>query len=212
MPIPAPLDVGVLGRADYEPVWRQMQAYTDDRGPETPDAVWYVEHPPVFTQGLNGRPEHVLAPGDIPVVAIDRGGQITYHGPGQLVVYPMLDLRRRRIGVRDLVTALEQSVVDTLAEYRIDGAARADAPGVYVDGRKVASIGLRVRRGCSYHGLAFNVNLDLEPFSRINPCGFKGLEVTSLAELGVTDDLDAVRERFHPHLLRHLGQTTSHDA
>ena len=211
MPIAAPLDVGVPGRGDYETVWRQMQAYTDERGPETPDAIWYVEHPPVFTQGLNGRPEHLLAPGDIPVVAIDRGGQITYHGPGQLVVYPMLDLRRRRLGVRDLVTALEQSVVDTLEEYGIDGAARADAPGVYVDGRKIASVGLRVRRGCSYHGLAFNVNLDLEPFSRINPCGFRDLEVTRLADLGVDDDLDAVRKRFHPHLLRHIGQTTALD-
>lgn len=205
-PAPPRLQTRALGLSDYEPVWRDMQAFTNERGPATPDAVWYVEHPPVFTQGLNGRPEHVLAPGDIPVVAIDRGGQITYHGPGQLVVYPLLDLKRRRLGVRELVTALEHSVIDTLQEYGIESAARADAPGVYVDGRKIASVGLRVRRGCSYHGLAFNIDMDLEPFSRINPCGFEGLEVTQLADLGTTDGPDAVRQRFHPHLMRHIRE------
>ena len=173
-----------LGRRGYEPVWRAMQAFTDGRDAATPDEVWTVEHDPVFTLGQAGRPEHVLAAGDIPVLKVDRGGQVTYHGPGQLVVYPLLDLARAKLGVRDYVCALEQAVIDTLAHWNIDGARRDGAPGVYVAGAKVAALGIRVRRGRAFHGLAFNVAMDLEPFARINPCGYAGLSVASLADLG----------------------------
>ncbi|MGD8380422.1 MAG: lipoyl(octanoyl) transferase LipB [Gammaproteobacteria bacterium] len=198
-----------LGRCDYEPVWRRMQAFTAQRTPETADEIWLLEHPPVFTLGLNGKREHVLAAGDIPVIDIDRGGQVTYHGPGQLVVYPLLDLKRRRLGVRQLVMALEQAVIDTLAGYGIEALARRDAPGVYVEGRKIASLGLRVRRGCSYHGLAFNVGMDLEPFQRINPCGYAGLEVTQVSELGGPGEVARVAEDLKPHLLSRLGDGVS---
>ncbi len=198
-----------LGRVEYEPTWRAMQRFTDARGEETPDEVWFLEHPPVFTQGMAGKAEHVLAAGDIPVVQIDRGGQVTYHGPGQLVVYPLLDLRRLKLGVRELVVALEQAVIGLCAEHGIEAAGRRDAPGVYVGGRKLASIGLRVRRGGSYHGLALNVNGDLEPFSRINPCGYAGLEVTRLADLGVTLGLRDVAARLAPRLARTLGMRGS---
>lgn len=194
-----------LGRVDYEPTWRAMQALTDARAAQTRDEIWFLEHPPVFTLGLNGKPEHVLMPGDIPVVQIDRGGQVTYHGPGQLVVYPLLDLRRLKLGVRELVMALENAVIDTVAEWNILAAARRDAPGVYVDGVKLASIGLRIRRGCTYHGLAFNVCMDLEPFTRINPCGYQGLQVTDLKRLGVALDVPQVARRFAPKLLMALG-------
>ena len=193
-----------LGRRDYEPVWRAMQAFTDTRTDVTPDEIWFTEHEPVFTLGLNAAQEHVLAPGDIPVIQIDRGGQVTYHGPGQLMVYPLVDLHRASLGVRDLVTALEQSVIDLVAEYGIAASSRCDAPGVYVDNCKLASIGLRIRRGASFHGMALNVNADLEPFSRINPCGFKGLEMTDLARLGGDRDLATVRDRLLPQLLKHL--------
>jgi lipoyl(octanoyl) transferase len=174
-----------LGRVAYAPTWRAMQSFTDERGPGTADELWFLEHEPVFTQGLNGRPEHVLDPGDIPVVGIDRGGQVTYHGPGQLVLYALVDLKRRRLGIRDLVVALEQSVVALAAQHGVVAEGRREAPGVYVEGRKLASIGLRVRRGASYHGLALNVDLDLEPFRRINPCGMAGLAMTRLADLGI---------------------------
>lgn len=194
-----------LGLCDYEPIWRDMQAYTDQRGPESPDQVWLLQHPPVFTVGLNGSMQHVLAPGDIPVIKIDRGGQVTYHGPGQLVVYPLLDLRRRKMGVRELVSGLEQAVVGTLADFSVSAASRPDAPGVYVDGRKIASLGLRIRRGCSYHGLAFNIDVDLEPFGRINPCGFSNLEVTSLAKLGGPPDLEVVSRALKTRLANFLG-------
>jgi lipoyl(octanoyl) transferase len=193
-----------LGRVAYEPTWRAMQRFTDGRGAETPDEVWFLEHPPVFTQGMAGRAEHVLAPGDIPVVPIDRGGQVTYHGPGQLVVYPLLDLRRLGLGIRDLVVALEQSVIDLCAAHGIEAAGRRDAPGVYVGGRKLASIGLRVRRGGSYHGLALNVNGDLEPFTRINPCGHAGLEMTRLADLGVAPGVREVAVELAPRLAGRL--------
>lgn len=196
-----------LGRQDYEPVWRAMQAYTDTRTAESPDELWLLQHPPVFTQGLNGRPEHLLDPGAIPVIQVDRGGQVTYHGPGQVVAYVLLDLKRRGLGVRELVTTLEQSVIDLLADYGIDAQARRDAPGVYVAGRKIASLGLRVRRGCSYHGLSLNVAMDLAPFRRINPCGYQGLEVTQLAELGGPTDTAAVEEALLSHLVRLLGYT-----
>lgn len=197
--------VRALGRSDYEPLWRAMQSFTDRRNAETPDELWFTEHPPVFTLGLNASREHLLAPGDIPIVQADRGGQVTYHGPGQLMVYPLLDLKRARLGVRDLVTALEQSVVDLVAAAGIRAIARKDAPGVYVDGRKIASVGLRIRRGASYHGMALNIDVDLEPFSRINPCGFEQLEVSDLRALGVATDRDVIQQKILAHLLRHLG-------
>ena len=197
--------VRALGRCDYEPLWRRMQAFTDTRDAATSDEIWFVEHPPVFTLGLNAAREHLLAPGDIPVIQIDRGGQVTYHGPGILMIYPLLDLRRARIGVRPLVTALEQSVVDLAAEFGIAAASRCDAPGVYADGVKFASVGLRIRRGASFHGMALNVDADLEPFQRINPCGFDDLDVTDLRRLGADLTLDTTRDRLLPHLLRHLG-------
>jgi len=193
-----------LGRQTYEPVWRAMQEFTNTRDETTPDEIWFTEHDSVFTLGLNTAPEHLLAPGDIPVIQIDRGGQVTYHGPGQLMIYPLIDLRRAELGVRDLVTALEQSVVDLAADYGIDAASRCDAPGVYVDDIKLASVGLRIRRGASFHGMALNVDVDLEPFSRINPCGFEGLELTDLTRLGADSNLGIVRDRLLPHLLRHL--------
>lgn len=205
--IPEPVDkivIRPLGLQDYEPVWRGMQQFTDERDRYTRDEIWFTEHPPVFTLGLNAGREHLLAPGDIPVMQIDRGGQVTYHGPGQLMVYPLLDLKRAALGVRDLVTALEQAAVDLVAEYGIEAASRADAPGVYVAGRKIASVGLRVRRGSSYHGMALNIDVDLEPFSRINPCGFSDLEVTDLRRLGVGAGAVEIRDRLQAHLLRHL--------
>ena len=198
------LIVRELGRQAYEPVWRAMQEFTDTRGPDTRDEIWFCEHEPVFTLGLNTAPEHLLAPGEIPVVQIDRGGQVTYHGPGQLMIYPLIDIRRAGVGVRQLVTALEQSVVDVAAEQGIEAASRCDAPGVYVAGAKLASVGLRIRRGASFHGMALNVDVNLEPFSRINPCGFRGLEVTDLGRLGGETDLAKVQSALLPRLLRHL--------
>ncbi len=192
------------GRQDYVPLWREMQAFTDSRNASTEDEIWFTEHPPVFTLGLNASKEHLLAPGDIPVVQIDRGGQVTFHGPGQLMVYPLIDLRRANIGVRKLVTALEQSVVDLAAEHGISAMARADAPGVYVSGDKLASVGLRIRRGASYHGMALNVEVDLEPFQRINPCGYAELEMTDLHHQGMALGLEETSEKLLPHLLRHL--------
>jgi lipoyl(octanoyl) transferase len=193
------------GQQDYVPLWREMQAFTDNRDEATPDEIWFVEHPPVFTMGLNASKEHLLAPGDIPVVQIDRGGQVTFHGPGQLMVYPLIDLRRSNIGVRTLVTALEQSVVDLVAEFNVEAAARADAPGVYVNGEKLASVGLRIRRGASFHGMALNVDIDLEPFSRINPCGYAELQMTDLNRLGINVQLEETAEKLLPHFLQHVG-------
>lgn len=194
-----------LGRREYEPLWREMQQFTDQRSQTTPDEIWFTEHPPVFTLGLNASREHLLAPGDIPVIQIDRGGQVTYHGPGQLMIYPLIDLKRAKLGVRDLVTALEQTIVDLAASFDLEAAARADAPGVYVAGRKLASVGLRVRRSASYHGMALNVDVDLAPFSRINPCGFSGLELTDLKRLGVCNPMQDIADRVLQHLLGHLG-------
>jgi lipoyl(octanoyl) transferase len=196
-----------LGRVDYEPTWRAMQRFTDERDEHIPDEIWFLEHPPVYTLGMNASPAHVLAPGDIPVVQIDRGGQVTYHGPGQLVVYPLVDLRRAKLGVRDLVTALESSVIDYVAELGVAAECRRSAPGVYVNDRKLASVGIRIRRGASYHGIAINVNLDAEPFSRINPCGYAGLEVTRLADLTRVQSVDEAAKGLEPHLLRALGFT-----
>jgi lipoyl(octanoyl) transferase len=193
-----------LGLLEYEPTWRAMQRFTDERGADTPDEIWLLEHPPVFTLGMNASRDHLLAPGDIPVVQIDRGGQVTYHGPGQLVIYPLVDLRRAGLGVRDIVTALERSIVDYAAELGLSAECRRSAPGVYVDGRKLASVGIRVRRGASYHGIALNVSTDLEPFRRINPCGYAGLEMTRLADLSEVDSVQLAAAALSPHLLRRL--------
>ena len=186
------VDVRDLGRTDYQTVFEAMRSFTEARGEDTVDEVWLTEHHPVFTQGQAGKAEHVLAPGDIPVVQTDRGGQVTYHGPGQIVGYLLFDLRRMGVSVRGLVTGIEEAVVNLLAEYGIEGAPRADAPGVYVGGAKVAALGLRVRRGYSYHGLSLNVNMDLEPFSRINPCGLLGMEVTQISDLGGPAEIELV--------------------
>jgi lipoyl(octanoyl) transferase len=197
-----------LGEADYEETLAAMRRFTDERGADTPDELWLLQHPRVFTQGQAGRAEHVLAPGAIPVVQVDRGGQVTYHGPGQWVVYLLIDLKRRSLGVRELVSLIERAIVVVLGGYGIEAAADPARPGVYVDGAKIASLGLRVRRGCSYHGLALNVNLDLEPFGRINPCGYEGLAVTSMAALlpGEAPDEDAVGEALLAALAAELGE------
>ena len=199
-----PYIVRDLGLVEYEPTWRAMQRLTDERGPDTPDEIWFLEHPPVFTLGMNASRDHLIAPGDIPVVQIDRGGQVTYHGPGQLVVYPLVDLRRAGLGVRDIVTALERSVVDYAAQLGIVAEYRSKAPGVYVDGRKLASVGIRVRRGASYHGVAINISTDLEPFRRINPCGYPDLEMTRLADLSAVDSVAEAAEALQPYVLKHL--------
>jgi lipoyl(octanoyl) transferase len=198
------ITVRQLGRVAYAESLAAMREFTDERDADTRDEIWLLEHEPVFTLGLNADPTHVLAPGDIPVVHADRGGQVTYHGPGQLVVYALIDLGRARLGVRDLVSALEQSVIALVADYGIDATARCDAPGVYVGGRKLASVGLRVRRGCSYHGLSLNVAMDTEPFTRINPCGFDDLSVTQLAEFGAPTDLLDVGNALAARLLPRL--------
>ncbi len=185
-----------LGRAEYEPTWRAMQAYTAQRGEDARDELWLLEHPPVFTLGQAGKPEHLLRDVGVPVVKIDRGGQVTYHGPGQLVGYLLFDLARRKLKVRELVTLMEQAVIDLLGEYRIAGERVAGAPGVYVHGEKIAALGLRVKNGCCYHGLSLNVDMDLAPFTAINPCGYSDLKVTQLADFGIADTVDAVGERL----------------
>ncbi len=206
VPIPSPI-IRHLGLQTYEPVWRHMQAFTNARNAETQDEIWFLEHTPVFTLGLNGKTEHLLAPGEIPVVPVDRGGQVTYHAPGQLIAYTLVDLRRLGLSVRPMVSLLEQSVIDLLSEYSIVAQARREAPGVYVDGKKIAALGLKVRRGCCFHGLAFNVAMDLGPFARIYPCGYRGLEVTQLADLGGPDGVATVAGGLESHLLRNLGYT-----
>ncbi|MEJ2423870.1 MAG: lipoyl(octanoyl) transferase LipB [Candidatus Thiodiazotropha sp.] len=198
-----------LGRQPYESTWQAMRNYTDGRDRESVDQLWLLEHPPVYTLGQAGKPEHLLAPGLIPVIKTDRGGQVTYHGPGQLVAYLLLDLRRAGLGVRALVTLLEEAVIGMLRDHQIPASPRRDAPGVYVGERKLASLGLRVRHGCSYHGLSLNVDMDLEPFSRINPCGYPGLAVTQLAELGLPGDLADIGRELSHHLARRLGHTLS---
>jgi lipoyl(octanoyl) transferase len=185
-----------LGRVDYEPTWRAMQAFTAARGPATPDELWLLEHSPVFTLGQAGRREHLLRPTEIPLIPIDRGGQITYHGPGQVVVYVLVDLKRRGYGVRELVQRMEQAVIDLLAESGIGSERRAGAPGVYVGGAKIAALGLRIKHGCSYHGLALNVDMDLAPFSLINPCGYTGLAVTQTRDHGIPDMPERLGERL----------------
>jgi lipoyl(octanoyl) transferase len=200
-----PLQVTDLGRRDYAPVWRAMQDFTDRRDDATADALWLVEHAPVFTQGQAGKAEHVLAAGDIPVLPVDRGGQVTYHGPGQRVAYPLLDLRRLHLGVRELVQRIEQAVIDTLAVWDIAGVRRPGAPGVYVGDAKIMALGLRVRRGCSFHGLAFNVAMDLAPYARINPCGYQGLAVTTVLDCGGPGTLAQVDAELVPRLAAQLG-------
>jgi len=189
-----------LGLLPYEPTWLRMQAFTNERDADAVDEIWSLQHEPVFTQGQAGKQEHLLNPGDIPVVQVDRGGQVTYHGPGQAIIYLMLNLKRKKVGVRELVTIMEDAVVDTLNDFQVKAYAKPDAPGVYVDDRKIASLGLRVRRGCSFHGLALNLAMDLEPFLRINPCGYAGMEMTQLGML--VEDLD--QAQASQYLLNHL--------
>lgn len=200
-----------LGRMDYELVWHAMQRFTNERGTSAPDEIWLVEHPPVFTQGQAGKAEHLLLPGDIPVVQVDRGGQVTYHGPGQLVAYLLLDVRKLGFGVRDLVSRMETCLIELLASYGVTAAAKPDAPGVYVDGAKIASLGLRIRHGCSFHGLALNVDMDLAPFRRINPCGYAGLAMTQLSDHASPIKFAEVSARLRAQLVKHLDyaeQTT----
>lgn len=200
------LRVRELGRLPYQPAWQAMQRFTNERGPDTPDEIWLLEHEPVFTQGQAGKAEHLLMPGDIPVVQADRGGQVTYHGPGQLIAYLLLDVRRSGLGVRELVSRMEASLVDLLAEYGIEAYAKPDAPGVYVGAAKIASLGLRIRHGRSFHGLALNVDMDLEPFGRINPCGYAGMAMTQLKDLAPGPiEFAAVRAALVRQLVRQLG-------
>lgn len=195
-----------LGIQPYQPIWADMQQFTAQRGPDTEDELWLLQHPPVFTLGRNGKPEHVLAAADIPVVQTDRGGQVTYHGPGQLIGYTLLDLRRMGIGVRQMVSLLENSIIDVLADFNIKASARADAPGVYVEHAKIAALGLRVKSGACYHGVSFNIDMDLSPFARINPCGFAGMAVTDCRQLGIplsmTDAQSAFQDAFNAQLAK----------
>ena len=194
-----------LGEVDYQKTWQQMQDFTNSRQQDTADELWFLQHPPVYTLGKNGKAEHVLNSANIPVINSDRGGQVTYHGPGQIVVYTMLDLNRLKTGVRELVTVIEQSIIELLACYGVNSTARPEAPGVYVNNAKIAALGLRVRKGCSFHGLALNVDMDLEPFSRINPCGYEGLEVTQLKNLVTDIELKGVVDNLQQSLLKNLN-------
>lgn len=204
MSVTKQLVIRQLGLQDYTQIWQAMQQFTDQRNSETPDEIWLLEHHAVFTQGQAGKAEHLLFAGDIPVVQVDRGGQVTFHGPGQLVAYVLLDIKRRNIGVRQLVTMLEQILIELLAQHQINAQARSDAPGVYVDGAKIASLGLRIRKGCSFHGLALNVDMDLTPFTQINPCGYAGMQMVRSADLGgplsVTEASQQLAELFQQHL------------
>lgn len=193
-----------LGMVDYEPTWRAMQRFTEERTADTVDEIWLVQHPPTYTQGQAGKAEHLLHPTSIPVVKIDRGGQITYHGPGQIVAYLLLDLRRWKINVRELVRLMEQAVIDLLAEYGVKAEGREDAPGVYVDGAKIAALGLKIKKSCSYHGLSFNVDMDLSPFDNINPCGYQGLRVTQCIKLGITVPLEELQAELTQNLVHGL--------
>ncbi|KAA3639950.1 MAG: lipoyl(octanoyl) transferase LipB [Proteobacteria bacterium] len=210
-PVKPSLLIKNLGRRDYQSVWSAMQQFTDHRDINTTDELWLVEHPPVFTQGLAGKAEHLLAPGDIPVVQVDRGGQVTYHGPGQIVAYPLIDLRRHGIGVKSLVHGIEQAVIDVLAQYDVAAERKLKAPGVYVKGDKIAALGLKIRKGCSYHGLAFNIDMDLSPFARINPCGFSGLKVIQLRDLNQECDVPSVQKQLVNSFCKNLN-FSSHQA
>ena len=200
------LTIKYLGVVDYESTWRAMQAFTAQRTGETNDEIWLLQHPPVYTQGLAGKPEHLLTKPEIPVVKTDRGGQITYHGPGQIVAYVLFDLKRKGIGVKELVKRIEQSLIDVLQSYAIDGQRKLGAPGVYVKGAKIAALGLRVKNGCSYHGLALNVAMDLTPYGAINPCGYAGMEVTDMATLGVRVSINDVMTMLSQHLVTQLSR------
>jgi len=197
-----------LGEEPYTETWQAMKKFTDSREAHAPDEIWFVQHPPVYTLGQAGKVEHLLTPGDIPVVHSDRGGQVTYHGPGQLVCYLLIDVRRRKLGVRDLVTAIEQSIVQLIKAYGVVSESKREAPGVYVNGRKLAALGLRIRKGCSYHGLSLNVDMDLKPFSNINPCGFEGLEVIDMKRLGIDRSMTEVMEALTDILIRQIGYDT----
>ncbi len=199
--------VRTLGLQDYLATWLAMQQFTNNRDTDTADEIWVLEHPPVFTQGQNGKPEHILSPGNIPVIQTDRGGQVTYHGPGQLIVYTLLDLKRKKLNARTIVTLLEQSVIQLLAHYTIAANAKCEAPGVYVANKKICSIGLRIRRGCSFHGLALNVAMDLDPFLLINPCGFPQLKMTQITALANTAKITSVGSKLVEHLIANLGYT-----
>lgn len=202
---PQTVRVRQLGRREYTPVWQAMQQFTLQRSGDTPDEIWLVEHPPVFTLGLNGKQHHILEAGDIPVISTDRGGQVTYHGPGQLVAYLLLDLKRLDLGVRAIVSLIEQSIVALLGDYAVQAQSRQDAPGVYVNGAKIAALGLRIKQGCCYHGLALNIDMDLEPFSRINPCGFADMPITQLTTLGITDGMPTVATKLLTHITGQVG-------
>jgi lipoyl(octanoyl) transferase len=204
MPAADALIIRHLGQVDYETAWHDMQRFTQNRDSNTPDELWFLEHPPVFTLGRNGKPEHLHSSGDIPVLNVDRGGQVTYHGPGQLVVYTLLNINRRQLGVQSLVRKLEQAVIDLCADYAIEAQRRDKAPGVYVDGRKLAALGLRIRKGCAFHGLSLNIDMDLAPFSMIDPCGYRDLEVTQLRDLGIEASTETLTEQFQNHLERLL--------
>ena len=204
MPAADALIIRHLGQVDYETTWRGMQDFTQRRNDNTPDEIWFLEHPPVFTLGRNARQEYLHSSGKIPVLNVDRGGQVTYHGPGQLVVYTLLNINRRQLGVQSLVRKLEQAVIDLCADHGVDAQRREKAPGVYVNGRKLAALGLRVRKGCSFHGLSLNVDMDLAPFSMIDPCGYKGMEVTQLSNLGIDASTGTISEELQQHLERLL--------
>lgn len=198
-----------LGQVEYTTTWQAMKDFTEQRTEQTADEIWLLQHPRVFTQGQAGKAEHVLAPGDIPVIQVDRGGQVTYHGPGQLVGYLMIDIRRKGMGARDLVSRIEQAIVATLAELDIESAPRADAPGVYTSNKKIASLGLRIRHGRSFHGLALNIDMDLEPFQRINPCGYQGMQMTQVQDWVESPDFSHISSRLAHHLQQQLGYTSA---
>jgi len=206
MSAPPALTVRQLGLTDYQSAWQDMQAFTDKRSDNTPDELWFLQHPPVFTLGRNSKQEHLHNTGDIPVIRTDRGGQVTYHGPGQLIVYPLLNIKRRQLGVQSLVRILEQSVIDLLSDYSLAALRREKAPGVYVNERKLAALGLRIRKGCSFHGLSLNVDMDLSPFSMIDPCGYSDLEVTQLKDLGVDASMETISTQLQTHFERLLDK------
>lgn len=198
-----------LGRQEYADCWQSMKSFTDQRNDDTQDELWVVEHPPIFTLGQNGKAEHILDAGNIPVVPVDRGGQVTYHGPGQVVIYTLIDVKRKKFNVRQLVNALEQAIIQLLNAYGIEAKAKCEAPGVYVDDKKIASVGLRIRRGCAYHGLALNVDMDLSPFNRINPCGYAELKMTQLKDLANPVVTSQVADQLIEYLIAILGYTTA---
>jgi len=205
------IKVKQLGLSEYVPIWHAMQEFTDSRNQDTLDEIWLVEHPQVFTQGQAGKAEHILNVGGIPIIQVDRGGQVTYHGPGQIVIYPLIDLKRHKIGIKTLVNGIEEALIQTMKTYGIDAQRKEKAPGVYVGGKKIASLGLRVRRGCTFHGLAFNVRMNLEPFTRINPCGYAGLEVTQLSELNNSVIYDDVQDQLVNELCKILNFSIDED-